>query len=474
MTPIQHWFFERIAVEPQQWNQSLLVTVSNAVGFERLKAAVNAVVNQHDVFGLRFDRADGTWIQKFEPPGDVAIARRQLASLSGAEQEREIEAVAKELNEGFVLTEGPLFAFAFFETEGGEPDRLLIVAHHLVVDAVSWSILLEDLGTACHQVVAGQPTRFPLNTTSFKAWSELQASLANAGTPASDHDYWKQHISKDEDVRLPLDSPGSLAGNTVAGSVSRQFQLEPGETEALLQDLPRRVRAQMNEALVAALARTLAEWTGRSILTMDLEGHGRDSVADNVDLSRTVGWLTTVYPMRLNLAGAQDPVAVLQAVKEQLRSAPERGASHGRLTYLATDQDVSGPLRSAPNAQLLFNYLGRMDFLQDAKGLLSAAYKRFGTERHPDGKRAYLIEVNAWVAEARLTVDWHHHSAFHRDETIDALGQRFLGELRALTDFSDQRPAQTAVPSDFPLANLDQDELSQLSQLLNQADRKDD
>jgi len=472
LTPIQHWFFERITIDPQHWNQSLLFDLSDSVGYARLETAVAKILRHHDALRLRFAREGETWTQAVEAPGRPTLQYLHLDSLSSLEQDKKIEWVAKELNRGFDLAKGRLIAFAFFETARGTPDRLLIVAHHLLVDAVSWGILLEDLETACGQAVEGRAIAFAPKTTSFKAWATGQSAHARPEELASDIAYWERHLP-DDDVRLPLDGTSDPGQNTVAGSAVRSFQLDPEETRAVLQDLPRMFRTQINDALLTALARTIASWTGRRSLIVDLEGHGRDAAFDDIDLSRTVGWLTTVFPMRLDLAQTHDPVEALQAVKEQLRVLPGRGAGHGRLAYLATGVELSGRLRVAPNAQLCFNYLGQTDLLRERGNLLQLVSDGRGLARSLSGPRAYLLEVNARVASGSLIVDWTYHERFHRPETIDALGGRFMAELRELIAVSEEPAAQGAIPSDFPLANLDQGELDRLSQLLERIDDQD-
>ena len=358
LTPIQHWFFERITIDPQHWNESMLIDVSERVGYERFEVALKEVAQRHDALRLRFAHDGNVWTQQVAAAGVPAVYHRDLTALSNQEQDADIEAFATELNQGFDLSKGCL-AVAFFATPKGEPDRFLVVAHHLLIDAVSWRILLEDLELACSQSIAGQTISLPLKTTSFKAWAASQVNHAVREEMAADIGYWEDHLPGD-DVLLPLDFEINPALNTVAGSQSLSFQLDPEETRSILQDLPRKFRTQINDALLTALARTLVGWTGRRSVVVDVEGHGRNAAFDNVDLSRTVGWLTTVYPVHLDLTHAEGPIAAVQAVKEQVRSLDGAGNGHGRLAYLADGIALSERLKAAPAAQLCFNYLGQI------------------------------------------------------------------------------------------------------------------
>ena len=474
LTPIQHWFFERITNDPQQWNESFLLEVNERVDCARLEKALNEILRRHDSLRLRFERRsegnDVEWIQAIDAPAGAQLPRIDIASLSAQEQEEAIERTAAEMNRGFDLAKGGLMSFALFETAVGLPDRLLIVAHHLLVDAISWQVLLEDLETACGQAVAGQPFALPAKTSSFKQWAETQAGRATAQELGPDIAYWKQRLP-DDDARLPLDIDNDPGLNTLAGAESLTFELDPDTTRSVLQDLPRKFRTQINDPLLSALARTVTAWTGRPSAIVDLEGHGRDVGFDGLDLTRTVGWLTTVFPLRLNVAQDDDPVASLQSVKEQLRALPTRGAGFGRLAYLASDLPLSERLRSAPKAQLCFNYLGQTDLMQGDGALLRVVRERCGPLRSPAGPRAYLLEINARVAQGRLVVDWTYHKDFHRAETIDRLGNQLLTELRQLIARAEDKASQTEVPSDFPLAGLDEGDLARLSQLLGGTDR---
>ena len=470
LTPIQHWFFDRITADPQHWNESLLFEIDAAVGFAHLEAALAALLRQHDALRLRFRHDKDGWAQSVELPQPLAIRRLNLVTTTPEERDQEIDAVAAELNAGFDLATGNLVAFAVFESAEGRADRLLIVAHHLVIDAVSWHILLEDLETACGQVLRGQTVALPEATMSFKHWAEVQAGRASEQDLASDIDYWERHVP-DDAVRLPLDFQSDPGVNSLAGLAGASFRLDSEATRVLLQDLPRRFRAQITDALLTALARSITTWSGRQDLIVDLEGHGRDAAYDDLDLSRTVGWLTTVLPMRLALTGAEDPVARLQCVKEQLRRLPGKGAGHGRLAYLAKDIPLSRRLRAAPRAQVCFNYLGQGGLRQDDGALVRFLRGRCGLTRSLRGPRAYLLEVNARVDDGCLVAEWFYHQRFHTAETIESLGRRFLSELRALIAAAQDSAAVKAIPSDFPLADLDEGELSRLGQLLGADDR---
>jgi microcystin synthetase protein McyA len=242
----------------------------------------------------------------------------------------------------------------------------------------------------------------------------------------------------------------------VASSGTVTVTLEPEETDALLREVPAAYRTQINDVLLTALAQSLAAWTGSSCLLLDLEGHGREDLFPDLDLSRTLGWFTSLFPVRLQLPPSEDPGTQLLAVKEQLRALPHHGIGYGILRYLTPDT----PLPTTPSPPLSFNYLGQFDGGEG--GMLRPAGEVPGGTRSPRARRAHLLDINAMVSASQLHVAWTYSEHLHDASTIQGLADAFLTALRALITHCLDPHAGGYTPSDFPDAGLSQHELDDL------------
>jgi non-ribosomal peptide synthase protein (TIGR01720 family) len=222
--------------------------------------------------------------------------------------------------------------------------------------------------------------------------------------------------------------------------------------------------------LLAALARTLGTWTGQDISLIDLEGHGREDIHASFNLSHTLGWFTTLYPVLLRCE-ASDPGEALLSVKEQLRQLPQHGLGYGLLRYLSADRQIQQRLSALPAAEVSFNYLGQFDQALPDKSLFHPVAEAHGDELSPHGPRPYLLEVSGQVAEHCLSLDWRYNARIHSPATIEKLAHVCLDHLRAL--LNTHQPVNTGVysPSDFPLANLDTQKLNTLASLLDKLNR---
>jgi amino acid adenylation domain-containing protein/non-ribosomal peptide synthase protein (TIGR01720 family) len=446
LTPVQRWFFERELESPHHFNQAVLLEVRREVAPEVVESALRALESHHDALRMRFDKGPSGWEQRCEGPGaDAPFRRADLRGLDAIEQKHSIEREVDEAQRSLHLARGPLWRVILFDVGEGQPARLLIVVHHLVVDGVSWRLLLEDLQTACGQLSRAERVRLPRKTTSFQRWSERLREYAASGGADGELEYWRA-VAAAPKAGLPVDHPGGDERNTVGTSRTVSVVLGEAETRALLQEVPAAYRTQIGDVLLTALVEAFAPWTGREDLLVELEGHGREELFEGADLSRTVGWFTTIYPVRLSRV-AGDPGQVLGGVKEQLRRVPNRGIGYGLLRYLSGQDLRSG-------ADVAFNYLGQFDQLAGEDGLFVPAAESAGRAQSERARRTHLLEVNGLVAGSRLRLDWVYSEAVHERETVEALARRFEDSLRGLIAHC-RSGAWGFTPSDFPLAKLD-------------------
>ncbi len=460
LTPILRWFFDQPLSSRNHWNQSFFVDVPADLDLAALEAALQVVVAHHDTFRLRFAEGENGWHAWHAPShADVTIERVDLAAVPAEIVAEVMEQAAASAQASLDIAEGPLLRAAHFDG-GSTPAKLLIVIHHVAIDAVSWSVLLEDLETAYFAAKAQHEPQLPHRTTSFKFWAERLTAFA-AGEAEKGLAHWIRPIDE-RAAAVPCDRQADLAVNTEASACTISMSLTPGETEALLHRVPAQAGTRINDLLLAAFARTLAPWIGHDAVLVDVEGHGREDLFDDVDLSRTIGWFTSIYPACLP-AGDGSPGSAITAVKETLRALPHRGLSFGALRYLSPDADVRRTLERTPRPQVLFNYLGQLDAIVSGSSLFRLSADSTGAWHATENRRSHLLDVLAFVTDGRLKVRWTYSRHFHDAATISTLAGRYTEALRELISYCMTRSSAVRTPADFPLASVTQPELDELT-----------
>jgi non-ribosomal peptide synthase protein (TIGR01720 family) len=333
------------------------------------------------------------------------------------------------------------------------------------VDSVSWRILLDDFLTAYQQALSGKEISLPPKTTSYRAWAQRLLEMARSDEVWTEMRAW---LSTSLEVSpLPVDLAG---GENLEGSSSQVVvKLPVDETAALLQEVPSAYGADANTALLGALAEAIASWTGKRCLWVELEGHGREDLFEGVDISRTVGWFTTLFPARFDLEKAITPPQILLAVKEQLYKIPRKGIGYGLLRYLSGNRpnpredglgEAASPLAGQPYPEISFNYLGQFDSAQ-AEGFRPASESP-GPSRSLQGSRICKLSVTAILLDGQLQVEWNYSETLHRRETIERLAENFMRALESMIEHCRAPGTVGYTPSDFPDLELSQDEIEDL------------
>ena len=376
-----------------------------------------------------------------------------------AEAEAAYTQDADRLHASLDLSEGPLIRVALLRVGGNQADSVLLVIHNLAVDGISWRILLDDLQTAYDQLCVSKPIQLPPKTSSFKEWTQRLVEYTQSDTLNEEVNYW-QTVAGTPSTPLPYDFADGV--NTVASTRTVAVELEREDTRALLQEIPEVYHTQINDVLLTALVDVLAPWSQQETVCLDLEGHGREEMFEDVDLSRTVGWFTSIFPVVLKRGHPAHPGELLKSVKEQLRQIPLRGIGYGLLRYLSDDGKIRERLGEGPEPEFAFNYLGQFDQVIASDGRWTSSGVSGGANRHPPGKQPYLVAINARVMDGVLQVRWSYSEAVHRRETIERLADDYLAALLAIIRHCQSPDAGGYTPSDFPLAGLSQEDLEKL------------
>lgn len=470
LLPIQRWFFEKELPAPHHWNQAMVLELRQEIDRDTLEKVFHRLIAHHDALRLRFMTSDGRWRQvNVGDETGFSLLHVDLSVLPEAEQAIVMDHKIAELHASLDLSNGPLLRACIFDFGPDKASRLHIIIHHLAVDGVSWRILLEDLETTYIQLSSGQTVAaLPSKTSSFKEWAIGLTKYAGTSEVERESAYWLNR-SAASIPRLPVDSTAGhqteASARTVIGLLSEQ------ETLALLQDIPAVHHTQINDVLLAAVAVCISEWSGNRSLFVDMEGHGREAVLDRFDLSRTVGWFTTHFPVLINLDTAWRIEQALPVVKDELRAIPNHGIGYGLLRYLGPNQGIIEKLRAEPHPEVSFNYLGQFDQVFAESKLFTIRQDFDGPIRSPLGKRSHLLEINAAVIAGQLHTVWIYSEGIHQRATIERLSDAFNATLRSLITYRPEPgAAESYTLTDFPLAEIDEQEFSKLSLLLEEVD----
>ncbi|MEO0515666.1 MAG: amino acid adenylation domain-containing protein [Cyanobacteria bacterium P01_A01_bin.116] len=480
LTPIQHWFLAQPLQHPHHWNQSVLLTVKQPLQPDSLKQALQQLMHHHDALRATFEQTKDSWEQSYQGLSEnvpLRVIQRTIAEGEEAEGE-EISAVvtaeATAAQASFDLKSGPLLNIIYYDltTPAGPQRRLLIVCHHLLIDGISWRILLSDLQRLYQQLndpsSQNSQALLPPKTLSCQHWAK-QLTLTDF---SSELPYWERIAT----AKLPPFERDFPAGNNAMNTANTvSISLPAEQTEKLLRKVPNAYSARIEDILLTALLLALApslstqqedektEATqSEAALRISLEGHGRP---DDQDLSRTVGWLTTLYPVLLKLPpgpnGDIDVGKAIKAVKETLRSVPRQGMGYGALRYLQPELSIGSSLET--DTPIRFNYLGQTDQLFTEEGWLAPATESAGAARNGEDPRDVLIEVNAVVSRKKLAMHWTYSREIHKEETISGWAQSYLVQLNTLVEYCLSADTDRGYsPTDFPQMGLEQGELDDL------------
>ncbi|WP_431952930.1 amino acid adenylation domain-containing protein [Nocardia lijiangensis] len=481
-TPIMCWLFERGGFDCFcQW---VMLTLPTGIDIAGISATVQAVIDHHDMLRARLlpdSEYPSGWALQVPPAGVSAAGLIRRASVDAAPDssafaaivDAEANAAAERLDPGA----GVMLQMVWFDSPG-QPGRLLVVVHHLVTDGVSWRILVPDLAVAWAQVSAGQPPRLAPVGTSMRRWAH---GLDTAAGNLDQLDWWRSTLSAGDPAigARPLDPVVDVQGTLATVEV----RLPTAVTRTVLTTLPGAFHGNVDDALVAGLALALARWQRRHGNTvtetlLTLESHGRhDTVLPGADLTRTVGWFTTTYPVRLDLAdididdafaAGAAAGAVIKSIKEQLRQVPDHGIGYGLLRYL--NADTARILGALPDPQVSFNYLGRFDAipeaLRDGEWMPAEGDSNRGGVQNPDAAIAALLAVNAVTVDTpdgpALTATWDYPAGLLTSAEVTDLADLWRDAVTALAAHASRPGAGGLTPSDIGLVDLDQAAINRL------------
>ncbi|MER7771803.1 amino acid adenylation domain-containing protein [Kitasatospora sp. NPDC096140] len=471
-----------------RFNQSMFVRLPVGIDERTLSAALRSVADRHEALRLRLHRKDGdtSWdLEITEPGADLGhrLARHDVSRLTGAELSGTARRQAELAWDRLAPEDGTMWQAVWLDAGPAAPGYLLLAVHHLAVDGVSWRILLGDLAEAADALRRGAPASPAPVGTSLRRWSRLLAAEAGSARRTAELGLWTRML-EGGDAPLGRRAPDP-ARDVVASRRSVELTLPADATKALLTDVTTVFHATVNDVLLTAVALAVQDWCRRrgrpaTAVLVDVEGHGREEDAvGGVDLSRTVGWFTSVHPVRLDpgdvewpdlWAAGPETGRVLKRVKEQLAAIPDHGLGYGLLRHL--NPDTGDVLAGLPVPQIGFNHLGRFT-APAGTGEWAPAYGigGFTGGADPDLPLAHPVEVNTLVRDDDgsapvLVAEWSWAAELFTAAEVEDLGETWFRALRALVDHARRPDSGGHSPSDLPLVSLSQDEIDRLQEEL--------
>jgi amino acid adenylation domain-containing protein/non-ribosomal peptide synthase protein (TIGR01720 family) len=486
LTPIQQYFFEQTLAQPWHWNQSILLEVDlyKLAGIQRSSAASRRIqeileqtyfhlVTHHDQLRASYTLSQDGWQQLILPVDEANTWQNNQVmewihySPQGNEpDEKTINSHISKVQASFNLDHPPLLRVVYFDRGAGKPGKLLFVAHHLIIDGISWRILLQDFYSVFTQLSSNNPTHIPHKTTSYKEWSNFLYSFARSAALDSRVDYWNSLAEINPGI-LPVDFPDTMERNDEASLSSVRTAFDENFTRDLIKFPPSAIGVTTEEVLLTALLITWHSWTGQTHLLFDTEYHGRDELWADLpdqpvlDISRTIGWFTSLYPVHLDWV-TDNPSVALKRVKEQFRGIPDHGITYGIIRYLSTNETVKRNLVDRRQSEISFNYLGQVNPAIDPDGHIKISTGSSGPDHAPENKRTYLIDITGSITDGKLMMEWHYSNKIHQKETINRLVHVYGNVLQSIVTHCKTIEAGQYTPSDFTDIDISQEEVDRL------------
>ena len=445
LTPIMKWFFQQKFVNENHYHQSIRLKMDH-LEMSSIKSALLKLVLHHDALRLNYDRAGKNMVYNNQI-SEIVMDYLDLSAYSSEEQDLLVEEYAVKLKSGLDIEKDLLFKAGAFNL-GRRGYLLLLTAHHLVVDGVSWRIILEDLDYLL-SVTHDQVEQLPLKTHAFKEWSHWLSTYSQNSFDVEKR-YWSEALS--HGFKYPFDL--NTGPDTVDQSMTLRVELEAEKTKPLSTVVKEIYGLGIHETLIIALAATMKDLTGQNELIIELEGHGREEMESGINISRTVGWFTSLYPIRLNMQD-EDLDANIKSLKEQIRSVPNKGFDFGILRYLKDE------FSEQDHRYVRFNYLGHDESRMKHKSFEFIPVGD-GLDTDPHNPLTAILDLTAIIVDDKLSLAVQ----FSQNKFLEANMRHFLrvykDRISEIIELSHLAPDKQFTPSDFSASGLSQDDLDRL------------
>ena len=437
------------------YNQAMLLVPPSALDFDMLKKIVKALYHRHDALRLRFGSARAIWRASHVPFDDAMLEASCLNEAlpdDFAPGDDSVTQRCEYFQRSLDLEKGPLLKAVYFSHP--EHPRLLLVVHHMVVDGVSWRILLADIELAFAACLAGMEISLPPKSSSFQQWGATLTEYAASARLASEKDYWQAQLDA-EIPAFPMDNQVSEVPSYET-TETVQIILSEEQTTSLIKKCSIAYRTTINELLLSGVYLGFKRWCQVEVLRITLEGHGREDLFEHLDTTQTVGWFTTAFPVILGCQ-ANEVDELIRNVKEQYRAIPNNGIGCGVLHYLS--EDARPQEAGVSPAELVFNYLGQFDQSLSADTEFGVAAESAGTTVSPHLLRDHILGLNGMAVQGKLQFNLDFSRAQFNTQTMEKLAADIKQGLAEVIEHCLKVKSGTYTPSDFPLAKVSMEQL---------------
>lgn len=444
-TPIQKWFFEQKFTEPHHFNQSVTLFCKERLEENILHDLFKKLLEHHDALRMCY-QIDGDQVNQYiRDLNEGELYSLKVCNLVGVEDEsKAMEEESKHIQSGMNLAKGPLVRIILFKASAG--DYLFIAIHHLVIDGISWRILIEDISNGYLQGVKKQEISFAGKTNSYKEWAKKLKEYAKKKEVLAQREYWEGIVRNQK----PLASDFVIKDRKIGNIENISTELSQFDTQQLLKNSNRAFHTEINDLLLVALGLAVKEWQGMNSVVINMEGHGREDAVKNIDISRTVGWFTSQYPICINLSNIEDLSYTIKSVKESLRQIPFKGFGFQLLRYMQNEENSR---KLDYDAEISFNYLGQ--FGQDR------AQEGFKIEQfmHADSismenQNISKLSVNSLVIDGCLKFQIGYDKNEFLYDNINNFAGIFMNKLKEVIDYCVRQRNEEITPYDVGRVKL--------------------
>lgn len=450
LTPIVQWFNGLKLENPNHYNQSILLKFNEVPDIKKLGRVISKIVEHHDGLRLNLDKNRGIlFYNNKHLNSGVSIELCDISSLSAAEQVLEIERICGSIKSSFDIEKSLLFKCVAINC-GKNGQYVFITAHHIVVDGVSWRIILEDFYNGYMALKNGRDIIMPDKTASMKEWYERYIEYSEQQHFKDSKDYWNE--LQTDGYMLPSEMETDEWNNKNRSVI--RCELGKDYTGKLIGKCHRAYNTDVKDLLITALAGTIREWTGKDEMVIELESHGRHF--EDLDLSRTVGWFTSIYPVKLKIMSENIGASII-SVKEQLRSVPNNGMDYCILKCIRQNKCF----RSNSRTQIRFNYLGYFDN-EAGNDLFSYSDIKTGSDTGMDNEMTAVIDINCMAVKQRFIVEISYNRKAITEACMNKIAADYISHLEHIIDHSSKMEELHFTPSDFNTVSLKQEDLDML------------
>ncbi|OKP77080.1 hypothetical protein A3844_30085 [Paenibacillus helianthi] len=445
LSPIQQWFFEGQKQARHHFNHSVMLYRKEGYREDIVQQVMQRMMEHHDALRMVYEQTETT-VHQYNKGIQELLVEVPVLEVRGQGLE-EVERQATRIQESIDLEKGPMMRLGLFRADDG--DHLLIVIHHLVVDGISWRILLEDFASGYAQALKGEEIKFQAKTASYQEWSSQMKEYARSEAFAAEKSYW-QHETKaiGAGTEITLEEVGQLGDGKYI-----EVQLDEDMTEKVLRQVNQAYNTEINDILMTALVMSIHEWDGREEICIDMEGHGREELVEGLDITRTVGWFTSIYPVTLQVK-EQELGRQIKTIKEALRSIPNKGIGYGMYRYWSEEGQGEGRKVSG----ISFNYLGQFD--QDFQtAIFEGSSLPVGDMASSVLKRSSGLEVNGMVKEGRMRFTFGYNGKQYLEQEMENLANCYMQKLSAIIAHCVEKESTELTPSDVMVHDMSIEEI---------------